>query len=151
MRDCKFIHISIFQAVKPKSGVFCFLITEARETTALEMPDHENTFVLKVSTVLYCSLLTLLFAYDIVWSVTYVLGLQAENNMEYVIEAHDTDDMRSWLATIKYCMRTMLPSQDGRWVMIDVIFCVVSKLSKSGNKNESTCQKKYFQISTIIR
>ncbi|XP_021939259.1 SH2B adapter protein 1 isoform X2 [Zootermopsis nevadensis] len=73
------------KAVKPKSGVFCFLITEARETTALEMPDHENTFVLK-----------------------------AENNMEYVIEAHDTDDMRSWLATIKYCMRTMLPSQDGR-------------------------------------
>lgn len=26
--------------------------------------------------------------------------------MEYVIEAHDTDDMRSWLATIKYCMRS---------------------------------------------
>lgn len=62
---------------KPKSGVFCFLISEARETTALEMPDHENTFVLK-----------------------------ADNNMEYVIEAHDTDDMRSWLATIRYCMRS---------------------------------------------
>lgn len=67
------------KSVKPRSGVFCFLITEARETTALEMPDHENTFVLK-----------------------------AENHMEYVIEAHDTDDMRSWLATIKYCMRTAL-------------------------------------------
>jgi hypothetical protein len=50
----------------------------------------------------------------ILCGVTYLLGLQAENNMEYVIEAHDTDDMRSWLATIKYCMRTMLPSQDGR-------------------------------------
>lgn len=62
---------------KPRSGVFCFLITEARETTALEMPDHENTFVLK-----------------------------ADNNMEYVIEARDTDDMRSWLATIRYCMRS---------------------------------------------
>jgi hypothetical protein len=34
--------------------------------------------------------------------------------MEYVIEAHDTDDMRSWLATIKYCMRAMHPAQDGR-------------------------------------
>lgn len=41
------------------------------------MPDHENTFVLKAS-----------------------------NNMEFVIEAHDTDDMRSWLATIRYCMRS---------------------------------------------
>lgn len=36
------------KSLKPKSGVFCFLITEARETSALEMPDHENTFVLKV-------------------------------------------------------------------------------------------------------
>lgn len=45
------------------------------------MPDHENTFVLK-----------------------------ADNNMEYVIEAHDTDDMRSWLATIRFCMRS-LPTQ----------------------------------------
>ncbi|XP_075218716.1 SH2B adapter-like protein Lnk isoform X2 [Lycorma delicatula] len=71
------------KAVKPKSGVFCFLITEARETTALEMPDHENTFVLK-----------------------------AENYMEYVIEAHDTDDMRSWLATVKYCMRS---TQSENW------------------------------------
>ncbi|KAG7303503.1 hypothetical protein JYU34_012027 [Plutella xylostella] len=67
---------------KPRSGVFCFLITEARETTALEMPDHENTFVLK-----------------------------ADNNMEYVIEAADVDDMKSWLATIKYCMRSPPTSQ----------------------------------------
>jgi hypothetical protein len=36
------------KSIKPKSGVFCFLITEARETTALEMPDEEHTFVLKV-------------------------------------------------------------------------------------------------------
>ncbi|XP_046739755.1 SH2B adapter protein 1 [Diprion similis] len=65
------------KAFKPRSGVFCFRITEARETTALEMPDHENTFVLK-----------------------------AEQNLEFVIEAHDSNDMRSWLATIKYCMRS---------------------------------------------
>ncbi|XP_044737768.1 SH2B adapter protein 2 [Chrysoperla carnea] len=70
------------KATKPRSGVFCFLVSEARETTALEMPDHENTFVLK-----------------------------ADNNMEYVIEAHDTDDMRSWLATIRYCMRATHSSQ----------------------------------------
>ncbi|XP_029031941.1 SH2B adapter protein 1 isoform X1 [Osmia bicornis bicornis] len=68
------------KAVKPRSGVFCSAITEARETTALEMPDHENTFVLKTQ------------------------------NMEFVIEAHDSNDMRSWLATIKYCMRTVQQS-----------------------------------------
>lgn len=71
---------------KPRNGLFCFLISEARETTALEMPDHENTFVLK-----------------------------AYNNMEYVIEAHDTDDMRSWLATIRFCAHsppTVQPSLD---------------------------------------
>ncbi|KAG4069486.1 hypothetical protein HA402_006852 [Bradysia odoriphaga] len=67
---------------QPRSGVFCFLISEARETTALEMPDHENTFVLKT-----------------------------DNNKEYVIEARDTDDMRSWLATIRYCMRGTPTSQ----------------------------------------
>ncbi|XP_057342067.1 SH2B adapter protein 1 isoform X1 [Microplitis mediator] len=64
------------KAVKPRGGVFCSAITEARETTALEMPDHENTFVLKTQ------------------------------NAEFVIEAHDSADMRSWLATIKYCMRS---------------------------------------------
>jgi len=36
------------KSIKPRSGVFCFLITEARETTALEMPDQEHSFVLKV-------------------------------------------------------------------------------------------------------
>lgn len=46
------------------------------------MPDRENTFVLK-----------------------------ADNNMEYVIEATDADDMRSWLATIRYCMRSTPTSQ----------------------------------------
>lgn len=64
------------KSTKPRSGVFCALIMEARETTALEMPDHENTFVLK-----------------------------AVNNLEFVIEAQDTEDMRSWLATIRYCIR----------------------------------------------
>lgn len=38
----------VFQSTKPKCGVFCHLITEVRETTALEMPDKENTFVVRV-------------------------------------------------------------------------------------------------------
>ncbi|XP_064460985.1 SH2B adapter protein 1-like [Ornithodoros turicata] len=64
------------KSVKPRSGVFCFLVNDARETTALEMPDHENTFVLK-----------------------------AEPHAEYVIEAHDPESMKSWLCAIHYCMR----------------------------------------------
>ncbi|ETN58674.1 signal transduction protein lnk-realted [Anopheles darlingi] len=85
---------------KPRSGVFCFLITEARETTALEMPDHENTFVLK-----------------------------ADNSMEYVIEARDTDDMRSWLATIRYCMRSTPTSQLPPGAQTDLNSSLSSSLS----------------------
>lgn len=31
---------------KPRCGIFCFLIADARMATALEMPDHRSTFVL---------------------------------------------------------------------------------------------------------
>jgi len=61
---------------KPKTGVFCFMITEARETTALELPDKENTFVLK-----------------------------AENGQEYIVEAPDCAEMLNWLGKIQACMR----------------------------------------------
>ncbi|XP_059177089.1 SH2B adapter protein 1-like isoform X2 [Physella acuta] len=60
------------KAIKPRTGLFCFLITEVRETTALEMPDRENTFVIK-----------------------------GEGTIEYVVEASDPQDLRSWLNEIK--------------------------------------------------
>ncbi|XP_043234145.1 SH2B adapter protein 2-like [Amphibalanus amphitrite] len=63
------------KAVRPKSGVFCFLITEARETTALEMPDRENTFVLR-----------------------------AESGLEYVVETSGAHQMSTWLAAIRASM-----------------------------------------------
>lgn len=66
---------------QPRSGVFCALINEARQTIPLEMPDKENTFVLKA------------------------------NDQEYVIEAKDATEMKSWLATIRYCMKTTPTSQ----------------------------------------
>lgn len=68
--------------LQPRSGVFCALISEARQTIPLEMPDKENTFVLK-----------------------------AGDNQEYVIEAKDAAEMKSWLATIRYCMKTTPTSQ----------------------------------------
>lgn len=46
---------SPIKSFKPKCGIFCFLINEARETMPLEMPDREYTFVLKVRlTLLQC-------------------------------------------------------------------------------------------------
>ncbi|CRK87581.1 CLUMA_CG001378, isoform A [Clunio marinus] len=78
---------SLDKSPKTQGGIFCYLIHEARETTALEMPDKENTFVLK-----------------------------ADGGQEYLIEAKDAMDMKSWIATIRYCMKTtptsQLPSQD---------------------------------------
>jgi hypothetical protein len=38
----------MLQVSKPRAGVFCCLISEARETSALELPDKENTFVLRL-------------------------------------------------------------------------------------------------------
>jgi hypothetical protein len=63
------------KSIRPKNGLFCFLIAEAREATTLEMPDKENTFVLK-----------------------------ADGNVEYIIEARNAVDMCSWLEAVKEAM-----------------------------------------------
>ncbi|XP_023177994.1 SH2B adapter protein 1 isoform X3 [Drosophila hydei] len=95
------------RSTKPRSGVFCFLISEARETTTLEMPDRMNTFVLK-----------------------------ADNNMEYVIEADSAEDMRSWLATIRYCMRT--PPTQQPILDSDVIAAAMQTSPVTTNPNPTT-------------
>lgn len=64
------------KTVKPRSGVFCSSIIEVRESTALEAPDNENTFVVKTT-----------------------------GPADFLIGTHDSNDMRSWIATIKYCTR----------------------------------------------
>ncbi|XP_064114533.1 SH2B adapter protein 1-like [Macrobrachium nipponense] len=63
------------KSMKPRTGVFCISINEARETTDLEMPDLRNTFVIK-----------------------------ADSGNEWVVEAQDQEDMKAWLTTIiSYC------------------------------------------------
>jgi hypothetical protein len=62
------------QSAIAKTGIFCCLITEARETTALEM-DGEGGFVLR-----------------------------SFNGVEYVIEGKDGDDRRKWLDAIRLAM-----------------------------------------------
>ncbi|WAR02580.1 SH2B2-like protein [Mya arenaria] len=63
------------KSVKPKQGLFCTMITEARVTTPLEMPDHQHSFVLK-------------------GAVT----------TEYIIEAPSQSEMNSWLAALECCI-----------------------------------------------
>ncbi|XP_036369597.1 SH2B adapter protein 1 isoform X3 [Octopus sinensis] len=75
------------KSFKPRTVPLC-LITEIRETTALEMPDRENTFVIK-----------------------------GEGTMEYVVEAADWESMVSWLNAIRSCIQMDPSGMDATLVM----------------------------------
>ncbi|XP_022793435.1 SH2B adapter protein 1-like [Stylophora pistillata] len=60
---------------KPKTGIFCFLIHEARPATELELPGGENVFVIK-----------------------------AVNKREYMLAVNHREEMDEWLAEIRKCM-----------------------------------------------
>eukprot|EP00095_Tigriopus_kingsejongensis_P004331 maker-scaffold551_size138509-snap-gene-0.22 protein:Tk04331 transcript:maker-scaffold551_size138509-snap-gene-0.22-mRNA-1 annotation:"sh2b adapter protein 2" len=70
------------KASKPKAGMLCILVMEARETSDLEMPDQEHTFVLKADGI----------------------GMSSAC-LEYVIEANDGADLKAWLQAIQSCMQ----------------------------------------------
>ena len=83
-------------------GVFCLLLIEARQTTALELPDHDSALVLKCQT-----------------DVTDVLPVDSSNSgsgnsnnntLEIVIEASDADEMRCWLGALLTCMKWPMAS-----------------------------------------
>ncbi|KAL8563433.1 hypothetical protein ACOMHN_051377 [Nucella lapillus] len=63
------------KSVKPRIGLLVMLIKEVRETTVLEMPDRENTLVLKGS-----------------------------GPTEYVVEAADASELRLWIHAIHQCI-----------------------------------------------
>lgn len=61
-------------------------MTEARETTALEMPDHENTFVVKSD--LY--------------------------QTEFVLEAKTQEDMKMWINILQGLMKSNADLENGK-------------------------------------
>ncbi|XP_069508267.1 SH2B adapter protein 1 isoform X2 [Ambystoma mexicanum] len=63
------------KATKARVSLLCSSIIDVRTTTPLEMPDKENTFILKL-----------------------------ENSLEYILETVDSMQMRSWLADIQGCI-----------------------------------------------
>uniref|UniRef100_A0A915PC74 SH2 domain-containing protein n=1 Tax=Setaria digitata TaxID=48799 RepID=A0A915PC74_9BILA len=73
---------------RAKSGIFCFLIMEVRETTPLEFEDGNES----------------------------IFAIRGYNDAEYVIEARNPEDCQQWLAVIQSCVSENDPTTTRRFV-----------------------------------
>ncbi len=107
-----------FKASRPRAGMFCLLLMEARPTTTLELPDHEHTFVVKC-------------AEENSYSCEGVAAAEGNNpgdlaeadkikkvasssssgvGHEFVIRTHSAEEMRQWLSALQTTMRWPMAS-----------------------------------------
>jgi len=109
------------QAMKPQSGIFCCRINEVRQTSALELPDCENAFVIKARE-LYCiyflisvhTKLRLGFHWYLVsglWLILTTLGLPSISLLSpRLILIYDNSWVPEWLTLLAETNRT-----DAQW------------------------------------
>uniref|UniRef100_UPI00358FB5BF SH2B adapter protein 1-like isoform X2 n=1 Tax=Myxine glutinosa TaxID=7769 RepID=UPI00358FB5BF len=87
---------------KPRASVTCTSIVEARTTTPLEMPDRENTFVIKT-----------------------------ELQEEYLFETIDGLQLRSWLVDISDCMQGRSEGEGAEFPSMPFVEGIVQRSSSS--------------------
>lgn len=114
------------QSSKPKVNVPLSAIVEVRTTMPLEMPDKDNTFVLKVpSPISYSRQSIISYSHihiiyiTVLWEMQewclldldqccpfklWCCGLQVENGAEYILETIDSLQKNSWVADIQDCI-----------------------------------------------
>ncbi|CAG9535882.1 unnamed protein product [Cercopithifilaria johnstoni] len=73
---------------RAKSGIFCFLIMEVRETTPLEFEEGNES----------------------------IFAIRGYNDVEYVIEARNSDDCQQWLSVIRGCISENDPNSTHKFV-----------------------------------
>lgn len=106
----------MLQASKPRLTVPCCSILDVRSTTALEVPDKENTFLLQVGRSGAPPLQLELLPSG--WSsspsagapplqlVLMFSGPQLDGASRYVMETRDAVQMRAWLSDLRsLCLR----------------------------------------------
>lgn len=96
--------ISSLQSSKAKVSIPLSAIVEVRTTMPLEMPDKDNTFVLKVRNRRRFRASTRCFVPSSVSDLSAGLLPQVENGGEYILETIDSLQKNSWVADIQDCI-----------------------------------------------
>lgn len=107
--------IVLLQSSKPKVSIPLSAIVEVRTTMPLEMPDKDNTFVLKVPNLSSRLASSVTLAHSLAQCSVCELRalaappphpppLQVENGGEYILETIDSLQKNSWVADIQDCI-----------------------------------------------